>query len=263
MAGSTIEWIAEDAAKEAGADSSRMNHGKSRTAARVSARSSKGAQQRAERSRSSQPAHIDNSQSEGTNRATRGKILAGAVIAVSRQGVKKLAMGDICEAAGVSRGTLYRYFSTKDDVLEAMSEYVSLTFEEGVVEVARRATEPLAILRAVLEFHFLQARQSDRMLEVEPLYALQFLRSHFPRHIAAMKKALAPVFEYVESEAGAPVNQDLIAQILIRMELSTLLVPPDPLWDRTPELLSEMLQSFIDLTKGQKQPARSARRASV
>jgi AcrR family transcriptional regulator len=202
--------------------------------------------------------------SEGLNRATHDKILAGAVIAVSRQGTKKLAMGDICDVAGVSRGTLYRYFATKDEVLHAMGEYISLSFENGVVEIAAQHTDPVDILRAVLEFHFSQTRKSDRVLEIEPTYVMGFLRDHFPRHVAAMKTALAAVFEYVEREAGVPVDEDLIAQLLIRIELSTLLVPGDPVWNKVPEMLSALLQSFVELARaGQARSARATRRAST
>lgn len=215
---------------------------------------------RIERSQAAVPLRAHSaSLSEGLNQATRKKILTGAMLAVSRQGTKKLAMGDICNAAGVSRGTLYRYFATKDDVLHAMGDFVSTTFEEGVVEVARRHADPVDILRAVLEFHFSQTRQSARVLEIEPLYVMGFLRDHFARHIAALKTALAPVFAYIEREAGMPVDEDLIAQVLIRMELSTLLVPADPLWNQMPEVLPAMLQSMVDTTRGTRaRPAAAA-----
>ena len=53
------------------------------------------------------------------------KILSGALDAIAERGVRRLSMSDIIEASGVSRGTLYRYFSSKDDVLAAVAEFTS------------------------------------------------------------------------------------------------------------------------------------------
>ena len=47
------------------------------------------------------------------------RILSGALDAIASRGVKRLSMSDIIDASGVSRGTLYRYFSNKDEVLGA------------------------------------------------------------------------------------------------------------------------------------------------
>ena len=48
------------------------------------------------------------------NNETVNRILDGALRALARRGLRKLSMSDICEEAGISRGTLYRYFKSKD-----------------------------------------------------------------------------------------------------------------------------------------------------
>ena len=48
------------------------------------------------------------------------KILDGTMKLLSRQGTRKLSVSDICAASGVARGTFYRYFSTKEEVLDAL-----------------------------------------------------------------------------------------------------------------------------------------------
>ena len=161
-----------------------------------------------------------------------------------------------------SRGTLYRYFATKEDVLHAMGDYVSSTFEEGVIEVARQHTDPVDILRAVLDFHFTQTRQSARVLEIEPMYVIGFLRDHFSRHTSALKTALSGVFEYLEQQAAVPIDRDLIAQALIRVELSTLLVPADATWNRMPEFLPALLRTLVESTAVNARPGK-ARHAAV
>src|SRR5260221_73441 len=42
------------------------------------------------------------------------RILEGTLAAISRYGVHKLSMVDVAAEAGISRGTLYRYFETKE-----------------------------------------------------------------------------------------------------------------------------------------------------
>jgi AcrR family transcriptional regulator len=65
---------------------------------------------------------------------TVSKILDGAISALVRQGPKKFSMSDICEEAGVARGTLYRYFKSKDEVLEAVGDHVSGMLSEAIQE---------------------------------------------------------------------------------------------------------------------------------
>lgn len=44
---------------------------------------------------------------------THTRILDGALSALARRGVRKLSMSDVGAEAGISRGTLYRYFRDK------------------------------------------------------------------------------------------------------------------------------------------------------
>ena len=50
------------------------------------------------------------------------KIMDGTLRAINSIGARRLSMSDISESSGVSRGTLYRYFASKEEVLAAFSE---------------------------------------------------------------------------------------------------------------------------------------------
>ena len=56
----------------------------------------------------------------GTDPAKRDQILEGAHEMFTRDGFDATSMADICRAAGVSKGTLYVYFSDKSDLFEAL-----------------------------------------------------------------------------------------------------------------------------------------------
>ena len=58
-------------------------------------------------------------------------IIIKAIEVVSRHGIQKTTMGDIADAAGVSRQTLYNKFANKDEVLRGAIRYTS---EAGLAE---------------------------------------------------------------------------------------------------------------------------------
>jgi AcrR family transcriptional regulator len=63
--------------------------------------------------RSSKPADDDGSES-----STRAQILDAAVRCFARLGIQKTTLEDVASAAGMSRGTVYRYFADRDDLVE-------------------------------------------------------------------------------------------------------------------------------------------------
>src|ERR1700761_6340335 len=56
-------------------------------------------------------------------RSTRtvDQILAATIALMLRGGLEKLSISAVCDEAGVSRGTLYRYFSSKADLLDGVT----------------------------------------------------------------------------------------------------------------------------------------------
>ncbi|MGI4746988.1 MAG: TetR/AcrR family transcriptional regulator [Janthinobacterium lividum] len=174
------------------------------------------------------------------------KILNGTFRAIGQRGIRKLSMNDIAETAGVSRGTLYRHFSTKEDALVALAEHVSLQFERGVVDVAAGCKTVEETLEAVLDYHFKVTveQQGARLMEIEPLFMLQFFRSHLPRHVAALTRALDPYYDHVEQQAGRPLDRPLCSEALIRLQLSTILVPGAENWSRMPKLIWQIMSLF-------------------
>jgi AcrR family transcriptional regulator len=63
---------------------------------------------------------------------TRDRILEGALQALGRVGTRRLTMSDVSERAGLSRGTVYRYFPTKEDLLAFLAQYEQDRFAGGL-----------------------------------------------------------------------------------------------------------------------------------
>lgn len=160
------------------------------------------------------------------------KILSGALDAIAERGVRRLSMSDIIEASGVSRGTMYRYFSNKEDVLAAVAEFVCTGFETGMREAAEGIEDPIERFRQVMLFYarYTNENSPDRVFEVEPRFHLSFFRSRFNRYKVAVYSALQPTFEYLEAKLGKKINTEGFVEVLVRLQLSTLLVPADENW---------------------------------
>ena len=182
----------------------------------------------------------------GANGRSLQRILDGAIAALSRRGATQLSMTDVCEAAGISRATLYRYFSSKQELLAAVGEHVSKNFIDGIKAAVAGSHVPIDRLRLVMEFFIRYTAQikSDRMLEIEPAFVLKFLQSHFTQHVAVFNQALAPVYDDIEAHLGIQVNRLLVSEMLLRAEQSTIIVPAARAWSGLPEALSRMLEQL-------------------
>lgn len=182
----------------------------------------------------------------GANGRSLQRILDGAIAALSRRGATQLSMTDVCDAAGISRATLYRYFSSKEDLLAAVGEHVSTNFIDGIKAAVAGSAVPIDRLRLVLEFFIRYTAQvkSDRMLEIEPSFVLKFLQSHFTQHVAVFNQALSPVYDDIETHLGIRVNRLLVSEMLLRAEQSTIIVPAGRSWSTLPEALSRMLEQL-------------------
>jgi AcrR family transcriptional regulator len=197
----------------------------------------------------------------GPNGRSLQRILDGALAALSRRGATQLSMTDVCDAAGISRATLYRYFSNKPDLLAAVGEHVSANFIDGLKVAIAQSQVPTERLRLVLEFFIGYTAQvrTDRMLEIEPAFVLQFLQSHFAVHVAAFNDALSPVYDDIESHLGIRINRALVSEVLLRAEQSTVVVPAGRSWSALPEVLSRMLEQLYQVKRsGAKRPRRQS-----
>ncbi|MBB35949.1 MAG: TetR family transcriptional regulator [Hirschia sp.] len=174
------------------------------------------------------------------------RILSGALDAIASRGVKRLSMSEIIDASGVSRGTMYRYFSNKDEVLAAVAEFVCTGFENGIREAGEGISDPILRLKAVLEFYskYTDENSPGRVFEVEPTFHLAFFRNRFGRYIRAVVDALEPTFDYLDELLGQSVNREAFAEGLVRIQLSTLLVPASDEWKQLCEGTADNIQKW-------------------
>ncbi len=165
-----------------------------------------------------------------TRRKTEERILDGAMLALSRHGIAKLGMGDVSACAGVSRGTAYRYFPNRDDLLVRLARREAERFGQQVWEVLESTPEGEERLRIVVDFAVRLGRDHpliQRLPESDPGFVLTSLRERFPVLLATFERLFAPDLKNTRLVREGVVTAEQLVGWITRMMVSIFLFP-DP-----------------------------------
>lgn len=150
-----------------------------------------------------------------TEISTHDRILEATLEVLVRSGTR-LSLSEVATEAGVSRPTLYRWFPTKDALLDAFGAWEQAKYDAGLASAVRGlkgAARLDAVLRHIVEFQ--SGYSLRRMLAVEPEHVLKQLQRVRP----TMETQLRPHF-------SGP-NAATTAAIVTRIALSHALIPED------------------------------------
>jgi AcrR family transcriptional regulator len=126
-------------------------------------------------------ADIDNS--------TRQRILAATAEVLGRHGMTKLSLSEVASEASVSRPTLYRWFASKRELLDAFVVWERQFYERAVTEATADlpACERLdAALRVIVEYQ--QSYPGLRMIDIEPAQVIRRLARVIPLMRARLER---------------------------------------------------------------------------
>lgn len=156
------------------------------------------------------------------------RIREGALQALARHGLRKLSMTDVSVEAGVSRGTLYRYFTAKAELLDSLRDYVQESFEKAVTDrvAAESALDDRVrvVIGAIVDFG--RRPSFAQILAHEPNLVRDFLSERFDRLVEPVAQALAPVTS--EDRTDLPrIDPWSVAEVLVRLSFSYALVNPE------------------------------------
>lgn len=166
--------------------------------------------------------------SEAVRQTTKERILDGARQALARHGLGKLGMSDVCECAGVSRGTLYRYFATRDELLLDLSHWEAERFRERLLEAMQQAPEDEGRLRLMFEAatrHVQEDPALQRLLESDGARVLQGIRQQYGAIRQQLRVPLAPILERTAPVRSGQVSVDQLVDWLTRILISIYLFP--------------------------------------
>jgi AcrR family transcriptional regulator len=109
------------------------------------------------------------------------EILAAAHRLMDQKGVETLTMDEIAQAAGVAKGTLYLYFQSKDELIQALLSQVGEAMVLDLEAILARPAPPREKLRQVV---LLLLNYVDRESALFPVYLRELVRSKSGRGTA-------------------------------------------------------------------------------
>lgn len=147
---------------------------------------------------------------------TARRILDATAEVLSRHGIRKLSLSAVAAQAGVSRPTLYRWFDSKDKLVEAFSLYELEKFEIGMASAIAGlggADRLDAALRFIVEFQ--RSYAGARMIDVEPAAVIERMSRVMPVIRARLERLL-----------DGP-DKAIVAATATRVALSHYAIPSD------------------------------------
>jgi AcrR family transcriptional regulator len=136
-------------------------------------------------------------------------------------------MQEIAEAAGVSRGTLYRYFPSKDAVLVGAAAYDGRRFSEGLDAVLAATDTPRDRVTAFMaySFDFIRSHPCRPLFESEPGFVMGFLLEQLPALRWELVERLGDALDAVPAVARGELDREQLADVVVRLFASSWIIP--------------------------------------
>ncbi len=127
-------------------------------------------------------------------------ILSATRRVIAERGPEKFTMSAIAAAAGVSRPTLYRWFPSKDELLEALTAYEEEQFDAAPPGRDRRTDAPrpaASTPRCAFLVTYLDGLMGPDPIGADPGFAIQSLARSLAPQTASFVRLLGDAFDAV------------------------------------------------------------------
>ncbi len=168
------------------------------------------------------------------------RILTGTLSVLATYGSRRLSMTEVGRKIGLSRATLYRYFPTKDDLLDALTAHVLNGFERAMTEAVANDREPthrLEVVVTAMSNYFKATPVMSQLLRSEASVVLDFYEQCFKQMLRIVFDALSPAFGTDRDDARWRWT---VAEVVLRNSMSHRLVGPER-GRLTPRAFAEVL----------------------
>jgi AcrR family transcriptional regulator len=162
--------------------------------------------------------------------STEERILRATLRLLGRRGVKRLGMQEVSEAAGVARATLYRYFPSKDHLMDAVAIFDERTFAEGLAASLAVVEDPSDRIRTFVAFAFdyIRTHPARALFETEPEFVLGYLLAHLPKLQVAFLAQLGDAVDAAPAVASGSLSREQLVDVVVRLFASSFIIPePD------------------------------------
>jgi len=138
--------------------------------------------------------------------STRRRILAATFVVLARDGRRRLQLSDVAAEAKVSRPTVYRYFGSKEGLLEAFGLYEQDNFDAGMAG-AMAGLSGADRLDAALRF----------IVDFQSTYSLGSLADTEPDHVVHQMKRVLPIMQERVARVIGTDSGDVAAAAVVRI----------------------------------------------
>jgi AcrR family transcriptional regulator len=155
-------------------------------------------------------------QTADAEQSTRRRILAATFVVLARDGRRKLQLSDVAAEAKVSRPTLYRYFGSKEGLLEAFGLYEQDNFDAGIAAAVAGLSGPDR-LDAALQF----------IVDFQSTYSLGSLAETEPEHVLYQMKRVLPIMHERITRIIPGEPSDIAAAAVVRIAVCHYMIGGD------------------------------------
>lgn len=173
----------------------------------------------------------------GADPIKRGQILDGAHRVFMKMGYDAASMNDVTREAGVSKGTIYVYFQSKEELFAALIERAKGLFAESIRDLLAHQPDPeeglrqfgLAFIRQIFQSEMIPAMRillglvdrmptlCQRFFASSPSNARTILKDYLDAHVKAGYFDIADTsmaaMQYIELVTGAYMKGRLFNEI--------------------------------------------------
>jgi AcrR family transcriptional regulator len=179
---------------------------------------------------------------------TTEAILDAAVVEFEQHGFRRVALDDVARRARVSRTTIYRRFSNKDELIAAVIERENVVLFAEIADELKHAGPQSnyyveAFTHAILKFR--RHRVLNRMMRDEPALVIELAGQHYSAAIIRMAEALRVIFPagFAERIGEKAVNE--LADTILRYAAMVLLLPSAQPLESADEIRAFATQHFL------------------
>ena len=152
------------------------------------------------------------------------RILDAATPLLFRVGARKMSLSDVATLAGVSRPTIYRYFGSKEELIDALGRRERLRFN-AAMDSAMIGVAGVARLEAAIDVvaTFVEDQPPGRLLDLEPGFAHEQMAQALPMLTEGLMVVLQRCAR--EDAFAAAVDPHDVAGAIARIALNHYIFP--------------------------------------
>jgi AcrR family transcriptional regulator len=179
---------------------------------------------------------------------TTEAILDAAVVEFEQHGFRRVALDDVARRARVSRTTIYRRFSNKDELVAAVIERENVRlFADIAAELKNAAPQSNYYVEAftLSIMKFRRHRVLDRMITDEPGLVIELAATHYRAGIERMAEALRTIFPTGVAERIGEQAVTELADTILRYAAMVLLLPSSQPLETADDIRAFATQHFL------------------